>query len=317
MRARARRRQPSRAASGLPWREKRASCRDADRIGSAEREHLAAAIEYEADLHLRAAPARRDHPVQPEDLGADRRRDERAPAAGRRAALEVDHAAEEPDRHHPAEREVVAGANHGWEAHEGHRAWGWERDARPRGGGVDAAGACRAGCAERDQRSGCHHAGVAAVLGSDEGDGESHGRFEVCPRSAGFSRFFSNTRQIGGLGRWSGPGEDVCGGASTLWSPPQMPREHDSAAARRVPGAGFRHLEASIAQLSGEMAAGRLSSRRLTAAYLARIRALDEAGPRLRSVIELNPQALEIASACGPLHGMPILLKDNIATGDR
>ena len=106
-----------------------------------------------------------------------------------------------------------------------------------------------------------------------------------------------------------------------------MPREHDSAAARRVPGAGFRHLEASIAQLSGEMAAGRLSSRRLTAAYLARIRALDEAGPRLRSVIELNPQALEIASARdrerrrgearGPLHGMPILLKDNIATGDR
>src|SRR5665213_77415 len=134
MRVRARRRQPSRAASGLPWREKRASCRDPDRIGSAEREHLAAAIEYEADLHLRAAPARRDHPVQPEDLGADRRRDERPPAAGRRAALEVDHAAEDRDRHHPAEREVVAGANHGWEAHEGHRAWGWERDARPRGG---------------------------------------------------------------------------------------------------------------------------------------------------------------------------------------
>jgi amidase len=75
------------------------------------------------------------------------------------------------------------------------------------------------------------------------------------------------------------------------------------------------------------MAAGRLSSRRLTAAYIARIRALDQTGPRLNSVIELNPDALEIAVARdrerraaqlrGPLHGIPILLKDNIATGDR
>ena len=74
------------------------------------------------------------------------------------------------------------------------------------------------------------------------------------------------------------------------------------------------------------MAAGKLSSRRLTGAYIARIRTLDQSGPRINSVIELNPQALEIAGERdserrtgrlrGPLHGVPILLKDNIATAD-
>jgi len=86
-------------------------------------------------------------------------------------------------------------------------------------------------------------------------------------------------------------------------------------------------LEAGVEELAGEMAAGRLTARRLTAAYLARIGALDRDGPRINSVIELNPQALEIAGALdrerktsgarGPLHGIPVLLKDNIATGDR
>jgi amidase len=106
-----------------------------------------------------------------------------------------------------------------------------------------------------------------------------------------------------------------------------MPRVDGSAAARQVPGGRFRYLEWDIERLAAEMAAGRLSSRRLTAAYIARIRSLDQAGPRLNSVIELNPDAREIASdrdrerrageLRGPLHGIPILLKDNIATGDR
>lgn len=84
--------------------------------------------------------------------------------------------------------------------------------------------------------------------------------------------------------------------------------------------------EATIAGLQAEMAAGRLSSHSLTQMYLERIAAMNEAGPTLRAVIETNPQALEIAVALdaeraasgprGPLHGIPILLKDNIDTAD-
>jgi amidase len=75
------------------------------------------------------------------------------------------------------------------------------------------------------------------------------------------------------------------------------------------------------------MARGELTSRRLTEAYLDRIAALDGQGPALRSVIETNPEALDIARALdterqaegarGPLHGIPVLIKDNIDTADR
>ena len=85
--------------------------------------------------------------------------------------------------------------------------------------------------------------------------------------------------------------------------------------------------EATIASLQDKMRSGALSSRALTAAYLERIEALDRRGPALRSVIETNPDALAIAEALdaerkakgarGPLHGIPILLKDNVDTHDR
>jgi amidase len=85
--------------------------------------------------------------------------------------------------------------------------------------------------------------------------------------------------------------------------------------------------EATIAQLQAAMAAGRTSAVELTNHYLNRIQAIDEHGPHLNSVIELNPDALAQANAAdslrrrgrvlGPLHGIPILLKDNIDTGDR
>lgn len=85
--------------------------------------------------------------------------------------------------------------------------------------------------------------------------------------------------------------------------------------------------ELTIADLQDAMATGRYSSRQLTEMYLARIAALDSAGPALRSVIEGNPEALDIAEALdreraasgsrGPLHGIPVLLKDNIDTADR
>jgi amidase len=88
----------------------------------------------------------------------------------------------------------------------------------------------------------------------------------------------------------------------------------------------FPFEEATIAQLAAAMASGRLSSRRLTQAYLRRIRRIDLSGIRLNSVIEVNPDALEIAAGLdderrrrgprGPLHGIPILVKDNFATRD-
>jgi amidase len=83
----------------------------------------------------------------------------------------------------------------------------------------------------------------------------------------------------------------------------------------------------TITTAQAEIAAGRLTSRALTEHYLMRIRTLDADGPRVNSVIEVNPDALSLADAAdaerasgrafGPLHGMPILLKDNIDTADR
>ena len=85
--------------------------------------------------------------------------------------------------------------------------------------------------------------------------------------------------------------------------------------------------EATIDHLAAGLAAGRLTAADLAEAYAARIEALDRAGPCLRSVIEVNPDAVEIARALdreraagrvrGPLHGIPVLVKDNVDTGDR
>lgn len=85
--------------------------------------------------------------------------------------------------------------------------------------------------------------------------------------------------------------------------------------------------ERPLAELAADLAAGRVTSQQLVAAYLDRIARIDRAGPALRSVIELNPDAADIARALdaerragrvrGPLHGVPVLLKDNIDTADR
>src|SRR6266700_78521 len=90
----------------------------------------------------------------------------------------------------------------------------------------------------------------------------------------------------------------------------------------------FAHLEeATIGELQAAMASGQLTARRLAEMYLERIQTLDKSGPTLNSILEVNPAALEIADALdrerqargprGPLHGIPSLLKDNLATADR
>ena len=97
-----------------------------------------------------------------------------------------------------------------------------------------------------------------------------------------------------------------------------------SAAKRMKP---FPLEERSLADLQADLANGRIGSQRLVSDYIARIQRIDRSGPRLASVIELNPDALAIAQALdaefkasgprGPLHGLPILIKDNIGTRDR
>ncbi|MDE3246181.1 MAG: amidase, partial [Acidobacteriota bacterium] len=110
----------------------------------------------------------------------------------------------------------------------------------------------------------------------------------------------------------------LAAGAFTLASP-----LHGETAAKGA----LKLEELSLAELQAGLASGRWTSKRAVAAYLARIRALDQAGPNLRSVIEVNPDALAIAAALdkerrekgprGPLHGIPILIKDNIDTADK
>ncbi len=88
-----------------------------------------------------------------------------------------------------------------------------------------------------------------------------------------------------------------------------------------------KHNEATVAQLQAEMASHQLTSEELTKEYLARIIALDQNGPGVNAVIEINPDALVMARnadalrrrgiVLGPLHGIPVLLKDNIGTGDK
>src|SRR5262245_7150086 len=89
----------------------------------------------------------------------------------------------------------------------------------------------------------------------------------------------------------------------------------------------FEFSELTIAELQHGMTSGNYTARLLTEKYLTRIEAIDRKGPGLNSVIELNPDALAVANALakerkdkgarGPLHGIPILIKDNIDTADK
>jgi amidase len=99
-----------------------------------------------------------------------------------------------------------------------------------------------------------------------------------------------------------------------------------SAAAVAADGNGFKLEETTIADAHAAMRDGKLTARRLVEMYLARIDAYDKKGPALNAVILVNPKALQIADELdakfkasgpvGPLHGIPVLLKDNVTTAD-
>src|ERR1700719_3930713 len=85
----------------------------------------------------------------------------------------------------------------------------------------------------------------------------------------------------------------------------------------------FEIEEITLAELQEGLRSGRFTSHALTEAYLGRIDAIDKRGPAINAVIEINPDALAIADQMdraprvGALHGIPVLIKDNIDTADR
>jgi len=105
---------------------------------------------------------------------------------------------------------------------------------------------------------------------------------------------------------------------------PDLPGQAARDASTAVPS--FDVVEASIADLQSAMTEGKITSRDLVQLYLARIAAYDTQGPRLNAIISINPKAMAMAArmdeerkqsgARGPLHGIPIILKDNFDTAD-
>jgi amidase len=103
--------------------------------------------------------------------------------------------------------------------------------------------------------------------------------------------------------------------------------ENSAAFEARAAVGSFELDEMTVAQLQEGMDAGRFTAHSITEKYLARIESIDKHGPAINSIIEVNPDALSIAKTLdkerkqkhirGPLHGIPVLIKDNIDTSDR
>ena len=120
----------------------------------------------------------------------------------------------------------------------------------------------------------------------------------------------------------------LMGGATAAFLPALSGAREIAGSSTAIPQVpAFELDEVSISDLQEGMKSGKLSAHVLAEKYLARIEALNKRGPAVNAVIELNPDALEIADSLdkerqagnvrGPLHGIPILIKDNIDTADK
>src|SRR5213080_127490 len=117
-------------------------------------------------------------------------------------------------------------------------------------------------------------------------------------------------------------------GGMTAALPPALAGARELATSTRAPDVKpFELDEMTIADLQAGMSSGKFTDRSITEKYLTRIDAIDKQGPAINSVLELNSDALAMADAAdkerrdkgarGPLHGIPVLIKDNIDTADR
>ncbi|HEX8691079.1 MAG TPA: amidase [Longimicrobium sp.] len=124
--------------------------------------------------------------------------------------------------------------------------------------------------------------------------------------------------------------QSVAGGLAAVAAGAGLPGGAEVAEPAPAPPAAppdFELEETTVAELRDAMRSGRLTAQRIAEQYLERIEEVDRRGPALHSIIELNPDALDIARQLdrerregrvrGPLHGIPVLLKDNVDTGDR
>jgi len=136
------------------------------------------------------------------------------------------------------------------------------------------------------------------------------------PKLAANRRSFLKTSLIGGAAVTLIPVYPALGAARAIATPTSTPE---------VPS--FELDELTISDLQDGMKSGKFTARSLVEKYCARIAEIDKSGPKVNSIMEVNPDALSIAEALdverkakgqrGPMHGVPVLIKDNIATADR
>ena len=130
-----------------------------------------------------------------------------------------------------------------------------------------------------------------------------------------------------GLNRRSFLKLGVAGGAAAVTLPRIVMGDPLPRVSSQPSPAPFELDESTIAELSAGMQSGKFTAVSIAEKYIARIEEVDRKGPALNSIIELNPDALEIARSLdaerkergprGPMHGIPVLVKDNIDTADR